>query len=243
MTVHMTEFWINGRELIELSRALRLPPYADDGYLVHCALNEAMGESAPSIFSVESARERQTRVLAYSQVPADSLAEISRGFASPLAYNIVDWERTRSKPLPEVFPRGLRFDFQVRVCPIVRLGSAKAGHKKGAEVDVFLSRCWDAGEEVPVDRSDVYREWLRGRFGNEQGVELTALQMESFQLVKLVRRTHGTERKAKTLRRPAVTIAGAIEVVDGGRLLHTLERGIGRHRGFGFGMVKVRRGS
>ncbi len=242
MTLHMVELWLNGRELIELARALKLPLHAvDDGYLVHCAIAEALGDTSPSVFSVESAREKQTRVLGYSEAPIESLAEIARGFASPLAYRIVDWERSRSKPMPEIFPSGIRFDFDMRVCPVVRLGSAKAGHKKGAEVDAFLSRCWDVPPDEPIERADVYREWLRKRFGNEQGVELRSLRMDGFKLLRMIRRDHGTSRTSKAIHRPSVTLTGDLEVVDGGRFLSTLAHGIGRHRAFGFGMIKIRR--
>lgn len=241
MTLHMVEFWMNGKELIELSRALKLPRGCDDGYLVHCALNEALGGSAPAVFNVESGGDRQLRVLGYAAVPAESLQEMSQGFASPMGYHLVDWDRTRSKPMPAVIPSGLRFNFELKTCPIVRLASPKAGHKKGAEVDAFLARCWDVGKEVEVDRSLVYMEWLRARLGNAQGVELRGLEVEGFQLARLVRRTHGGERKARTIKRPSVIFRGQVEMIDGESFQQLLARGIGRHRGFGFGMLKIRR--
>lgn len=241
MTLHMVEFWMKGKELIELSRALKLPRGCDDGYLVHCALNEALGGSAPAVFNVESGGDRQLRVLGYADVPAESLHEMSQGFASPLGYQLVDWSRTRSKPMPEVIPDGIRFNFELKTCPIVRLSKPKGGHKKGAEVDAFLSRCWDVGEDVKVDRSLVYMDWLRPRLGNAQKIKLLGLDVEGFQLAKLVRRTQGADRKAHTIKRPSVTFNGQLEVIGGEAFQQLLSRGIGRHRGFGFGMLKIRR--
>jgi CRISPR system Cascade subunit CasE len=119
---------------------------------------------------------------------------------------------------------------------------AKGGvhHKKGAEVDAFLARCWDAGEGVGVEREGVYRDWLDAHLERLGGARLISATVSGFKLERMIRRTHGDERRSVRVERPDVLFKGELEVTDPDRFPDLLGRGIGRHRAFGFGMLLLR---
>jgi CRISPR system Cascade subunit CasE len=229
--------------LARLGRERRLPPGQEDsGYLVHCALGELFGERAPKPFALDGERHRHMRVLGYASVDGDALRAEADALASPGVHSLVDWRALATKPMPSNWPAGTRLGFQLRACPVVRMASAGARHRKGAEVDAFLARCWEVGEGVPVDRQEVYSGWLRDQLDRRGGAVLTDVRVESFKRLRLVRRTHESEgRRSRLAERPDVLFRGALEVTDPTAFAALLARGVGRHRAFGFGMILLRR--
>jgi CRISPR system Cascade subunit CasE len=145
-----------------------------------------------------------------------------------------------SKPLPERWEKGSRFKFEVRASPIQRLGKSNRLGKPGAEVDAFLAHCWREGVEEGANRAEVYVNWLRNETARLGGASLLQVDLASFQLERLLRRTQGEDRKGQSVTRPVVTFKGVLEVQDSERFRAMLERGIGRHRAFGLGMLLLR---
>lgn len=247
--LHMLSLWLDNRRLSELGKMLRLPlRNVELEYLTHCALGEVFQDNAPSVFWAErgASAERYMRVLAYSQLPLDRLQAISQAFASPAVYAIVDWERSACKPMPGEFPEGMRLGFALKLCPVIRLASDCEGeggrvYKAGSELDAYQAARLRGREEQT--RAAVYSDWLKVRFGEEQGVRLDLFDLEQFSLEKMFRRTKNTPRNAKPITRPVISVRGEFEVVDSEKFASTLAHGIGRHKGFGFGMLRVRRAS
>lgn len=237
--LHMLSLRLDASRLFTLARRRRLPLHdLDPGYLIHCQLGELFGDQAPRLFSLENAESRIWRVLAYGSHDADSLREHADAFADPNIHAALDWEDFASKRMPEHWPIGKSVGFKVRACPTVRMGRDGEHHRKGAEVDAFLSHCWATGDpNVRVDREEVYRSWLETHFNRLGGVEARGIQIERFSLQRVVRRTQGEERKAKTLERPDVSFRGELVITDREGFDKLLRRGIGRHRAFGFGML------
>jgi CRISPR system Cascade subunit CasE len=238
--LRMLRMRFDARKLFELGRRRRLPMRdADLGYLLHCQLKELFGENAPSPFFVQDDRGRQVTVLAYGRRSRDELERHAARFADPAVHEACDFASISEKPMPVEWPAGLRVGFDVRACPVVRLASGVGPYGKGAEVDAFLVRC--AREEgKPIDRGAVYREWFAAEVDRRGGARLVAAEVTAFQRDNVVRRTQGDERRARVGGRPDVRFAGVLEVADGARFNSLLERGIGRHRAFGFGMLLLR---
>lgn len=266
--LHMVELWLDGRKLVDLGRMLRLPiHHTDNNYIVHCALGELFQEQAPSPFAVmdmqrplssyengisgqapvRSEDGRLVRVLGYSTIGNEVLREVAQGFASPAVFEMCRWDRLASKPMPETFPVGTRLGFEVRACPVLRkakAGATSSGKRwgKGQEIDVFLSRVWDADDRsVKINREDVYREWLADRLTQQGGASTETISVDRFSIARMTRRTGGKQRKARTIQRPDVTFSGTLRVNDSEEFSSLLRNGIGRHRSFGFGMLKIRR--
>jgi len=250
---HMVQLWLDARRLAQLGRMLHLRlARTDNNYLAHCALSELFQAQAPGPFCVEDVHRtmdeyddqggRYLRILGYSDVDGDVLQRVAQGFASPAVYEICDWSRLASKPMPETFPEGMRLGFELRVCPVVRKASDGPKWNRGQEVDAFLSCVWELDDpEIDVDREAVYRDWLQTHFERRGGAKPLTIGMDRFSIERMTRRTHGNDRKTRMIQRPDVTLGGTLQVIDGRAFTDVLRSGIGRHTSFGYGMLKVRR--
>lgn len=221
----------------------------DEGYLVHSVLRELFGQGAPSPFFTSPGRGGHLVVLGYSTRPSGELLDHARQFANPDVMACLVAESLASKAMPTTWAPGQRVGFHVRVTPVQRQSQAFPGRvQKGEEVDSFLVACWKAGHDghgrpVPVDREAVYRRWLVEELARREGAELVEeggrplLRLTGFQRSRVVRRN--AERQASVVERPDVTFEGELRVTDSERFRALLARGVGRHRAFGFGMLRL----
>jgi len=240
--LHMIQMSLRTERLLLLGKRLRLPVRGnDEGYLIHCLLKELFGEDAPKPFALRNERGSTLSVLAYGNRSHKDLGRSAMAFALPEAFDACDWSRLTSKPMPAAWMEGQHLGFEVRLCPVVRMGSDGPHHRKGAEVDVFLARCFAAGDPaVLVDRETVYCEWLAERL-EQGGAQSVRACLRRYHRKRLLRRSQGEPRTAETCERPDVVMDGVLEVRDPKRFQGLLRRGIGRHRAFGFGMLLLRR--
>jgi len=237
--LHMIRLTLRGTSVMRRGRAEQLPLHeVDTGYLAHCVLGKLFGDKAPRPFCVDHVAGGRLGLLAYSPCSADDLRDVARMCTDAEAR--ASWDDARSKTLPATWSPGRRVAFETRVCPIVRMARDGQSHRKGAEVDAFLAACWRAGSETQVDRETVYGDWLRGRL-EQAGAAVEGLSMIRFRRTRLLRRTHGAPRKARLCERPDATLCGEIRIEDSAKFTDLLRRGVGRHCGFGFGMLLLRR--
>jgi CRISPR system Cascade subunit CasE len=87
---------------------------------------------------------------------------------------------------------------------------------------------------------------LEDQLDNRGGAEVGegSIQMTRFSIERMTRRVPKNEngdRKPDTIKRPDVTLVGRLTVTDSDAFLNLLRSGIGRHKSFGYGMLKVRR--
>ncbi|MEL6349416.1 MAG: type I-E CRISPR-associated protein Cas6/Cse3/CasE [Myxococcota bacterium] len=247
MTLYLVRTLLEIPGLMNLGRNRRLPVQKTDlGYLTHCALLEVFGEQAPKPFAVPRSLGRWAEVLGYATTTPEQLREHAETFAPPHIYNLVRWEEWSHKPMPDQWQAGRTLGFDIRLCPVVRKSKGVAGRcKPGAEVDAFLSACWDAGDDAKIDREAIYRTWLAEQLERRGGATLTMSRLKAFQRQRLLRRTHAKQQAAKprcahVLERPDALMEGVLEIVDGERFSSMLRMGIGRHRSFGFGMFLLK---
>ena len=252
--LHMVQLGLDAKGLTTLGKMLHLPlSQTDTGYLTHCALGELFGDDAPKPFSIESAGSNgeNVRVLGYTTANADTLQTNAQLDASPTVYEICDWDELAAKPMPETFPEGMTLQFELRACPVVRKASAGEGvnqngetrtWNEGDELDAFLAEAWTRPEEDDLNREQVYREWLARQFDIRGGAEVDsdAVAMTRFSIERMTRR-NGPDRTPDTIKRPDVTLTGTLQVTDGDAFVDLLRSGLGRHKSFGYGMMKVRR--
>lgn len=175
--------------------------------------------------------------------------------------DVFDLKRTRSRPLPPRWPPGLRLAFDLGACPVRRrlAGRALRTNSKserqgsvysssGRELDAFqldAARAEESGVSIP-SREESYRRWLGERFLDRQssaGATLVegSVRIESYRSVRLLRRpADGRRRTPQWLTRPEVCFSGQLEVSDSEAFSAFLGRGVGRHCGFGFGMLLLK---
>ena len=248
----MVQLGLDAKGLTTLGKMLHLPlSQTDTGYLTHCALGELFGDDAPKPFSIESAGSNgeNVRVLGYTTANADTLQTNAQLDASPTVYKICDWGELAAKPMPETFPEGMTLQFELRACPVVRKASAGEGvnqngetrtWNEGDELDAFLAEAWTRPEDDDLSREQVYRNWLARQFGIRGGATLKSAGMTRFSIERMTRR-NGPDRTPDTIKRPDVTLTGTLQVTDGDAFVDLLRSGLGRHKSFGYGMMKVRR--
>lgn len=224
--------------LHRLARKMRLPdqPY-DSDYIMHSLLTELLGPGELRPFVVDP-RSRGVAVLAYGKPDREKLEQKARAVAPPEIFGQIDWTSTDSKPMPDGWPQGQRLGFRVRVSPVVRgpQGHGQDGakiDKRSPEVDAYLASCWQQHEKP--EREAVYRNWLTRELGRDGAARPETLRMTGFRLKRSLRRDG--ERKARAITRPDAVFEGTLVIEESGAFGRLLERGLGRHRGFGFGML------
>jgi CRISPR system Cascade subunit CasE len=252
---HMVQCWLDPRRLVQLGKMQGLPlAQTDTNYLVHCALGRLFGDDAPKPFFVDdpcnakdAVREHgpghALRVLGYAGKKHGTLRDDAGPFSTPTIANLCDWDRFDSHEMPKTFREKRRLRFELRACPVVRKSSGGPKWDAGQELDAFLSHVWELDDpDAEVAREDVYRDWLKRQLDLRGGAELHTAGMDRFSIERMTRRSHGSGgRTVHTIQRPDVTLTGVLTVTDGAAFTDLLRSGIGRHKSFGYGMLKVRR--
>lgn len=148
------------------------------------------------------------------------------------------------RPFPLTWAAGTVLGFDVRVRPTVR--------DRRGEQDAFL-RAVSQSRGAPVQRDEVYREWLRSHLNARDdsprerwhgAVDLLDVSLSGFSRIRVVRRLHagdGERRRARAIDGPDAILTGRLRVRDQDAFSSLLSRGVGRHRSFGFGMILLKR--
>ncbi len=236
--LHMVQLVLDGRDLERSAQRQRLPrDHEDTGYLLHGHLSALFGDLLPQPFHGHYLR-RDVEVLGYCHSDRDTLWQRAQEFAEPMVLGSV--QRLASKAMPTVWAPGRRLDFDVRVCPVVRLSSAVGGYHAGSEVDAFQAARM-RGDQAS-SKAEVYRGWLDRRL--DGAAQLLDFDIQRLRNTRLVRRNRHKEpdgrRKSPRLHKPDAWLRGTLEVADADAFGRLLARGIGRHRAFGFGMLRLR---
>jgi CRISPR system Cascade subunit CasE len=220
----------------------------DLGYALHALLHAAFGDKAPQPFRYVGAEQG---LLAYTAMSAEeisqkvALADVDVSAALGLGATSQHGGFS-ARLLPTRWAVGHVLGFEVRVRPVIREG------KTGKERDAFLAAVGKSGDS-PVDRNDVYVQWLKDQLGLRStggaepwqgGAEVLDARLENFRLLDVMRQTHasdiGEKRRRHAVAGPDAVIAGELRVADPAAFAHLLARGVGRHRAFGFGLLLLR---
>ena len=239
MTLHLIQLHPDMPRLVRwATHAGVLARDGDDdlGYALHALLTAAFDTLAPHPFALLRDTRRPATLLAYTPHDATALQERAAAFALPEAVAALGLETLTAKAMPARFAVGRRLGFSLRVRPTVR--TDRDGDRNAArEVDAFLAAVTGTDPGAGPERSEVYREWLQRRL-EEGGAMAETLSLEAFRLSAVYRRD-----KARKLHRslgPDASFTGTLIVREPDAFATMLERGVGRHRAFGFGMLLLR---
>ena len=207
--------------------------HGDLGYAFHAALRAAFSDIAPQPFSY---RENQG-LLAYSE--NGEAIKAAAALAPPEISDMLGLDESPQSPgllvrsFPSVWKEGQLLAFEVRVRPIVRA-------KDGRERDAFLVAIEQSRSENE-SRQVVYINWLKRQFA--EAAVIQEVSMTAFQLSSVMRRgatqTEGNRPKRPVLG-PDAAFSGVLQVQDTQAFAALIERGVGRHRAFGFGMLLLK---
>lgn len=219
----------------------------DRGFATHLALRQRFGAAGPQPFKLMAEDPSRLHVLGYTSEPK-TLLDIS---ALPTANSLLDDvfpEAPRIKAMPESWVPGSRYGFEVKIRPIVRYSKrqierrrAEGKHPRnavsGAERDAFLAAIEGLPENAGISRSDVYAAWLAERL---KGIaEISSAEISAMRQVRTRRSPHGSGKNS-TINGYEATFQGELTVENPEQFAAMLQRGIGRHAAFGYGMLLLR---
>lgn len=208
---------------------------ADDdgyGYSLHAWLAAMFGPLAPKPFRLMSGVSGGRRtLLAYSHDDGAALYEHAQCFADPAAFAALATDAVLTKPMPGVWRTGQKVGFEALTCPMTR--------KEDQEKDVYLRALDRLGDSAP-SREQVFRDWFARQVSG--AADPVDLRIEAFGRARMIRKSHtpGGGRRLVEMERPHAVFSGTLTVRNPEAFSCLLERGVGRHRAFGFGMLLLR---
>jgi CRISPR system Cascade subunit CasE len=264
--LHRARLVLDRRALVRLAAQHHPRRALDPGYLLHVGLAALFdGDSPVSTFAEEDAadvaggREPQddvALVLAYATVDEGGLRTAMKQEHRALV------RACSTLPMPPL-PSGTRLAFRVRACPVVRTNNpgdherkvGAKGRPVSREVDAWLAHRFPSWQVEPpregssferagrewMERQTVYASWLRKQLARGDAAEGPGdIILERFQREQLFRRGERRHGAPAFLERPAAILTGTLVVNGAEAFSELLRRGVGRHRAFGFGMLRVR---
>ena len=226
--------WAGSRQMIRRN-------VFDEGFAMHCLLAEMFGELAPKPFRL-IAPERQgiTRgiLYGYCRWDADAMREASHMFSDPLQATALPSHSIQTKRMPTEWTLGHRLGFETLVRPVAR--RARKSARPDAEVDVFQREALlhpPRGMDGDMDRSreDVYSDWLSAQLWRHGCAELESAALRTHQRTLAVRSLRG-----RPVEGPSALMRGVLRISDPEKFNSLIERGVGRHRAYGYGMLLLR---
>jgi CRISPR system Cascade subunit CasE len=240
--LYMIRFLLDSMRFFDFAkRRGLLNQSCDEGYAIHSLMYELWGEKAPKPFFISGRQSKHITIIGYSTYSKNQYIEHAKAFADPSCYEIIDWQHFSDKQMPSMWATGSTFGFHIKVCPVKRANKSNQYHTNAnAERDAYLAyleerKRLDSSVTPSMTRFEVYKDWLKKQLEKENSISVEKINLDSFQLVNLQRRNQ--KRKISISKRPDVTLRGEIKVLDSDLFNRLLERGIGRHRSFGFGML------
>lgn len=198
------------------------------GYAVHSWVTAMFGTYAPKPFRFF---DHNGELLGYTRADASDLLAHSQAFAPAHAFAALVADSLATKAMPVLWREGQRLQVDVLACPVTR--------NNNGEKDVYLRALDRLGDAAPP-RAQVYGEWFRRQWST--AVEFDQVVLTGFSRRRLLRRTTPSDgkRKPHSIERPQASFRAIVRVADSAVFAAMLDRGIGRHRAFGFGMVLLR---
>lgn len=214
----------------------RLVEGDDTGYAWHGALRAVYGDAAPRPFVDRLSRDAD-ELLAYSTQPAPALlSRLQQADLLPLLRLALQPERADARVLPTQFASGRELSFEVRVRPVRR---SRQGARSGSvdEIDVAVPAALQG-----LDRESAYVQWLTTELARGEAAVLLGARLQGFRRLRVQRVARGAgQRHVHHVEGPDAWMQGHLRVRDSAAFAQLLERGIGRHRAFGYGCLLLAR--
>ena len=211
------------------------PAYADTdpSYRIHCLLSETFGGGSPlSPFRLMSSPGRQRSILAYSPMEAGLIVQTAERVMSERAgrfpKSVLSLGELRTVRVP-LLQTGQKLAVSVLAVPHRRMDGSREMDAHG----LALRRARESGLKPPT-REASYTAWMTHRIERTGGATLSAAWINSWERASELRNKN--RRPARITR---AELGGVLTVRDPGLFTGLLARGIGRHRGYGYGMIMI----
>jgi CRISPR system Cascade subunit CasE len=234
MTTWLVQLHPDIRRIMSYATRHGIADGGDPGYAVHALLTAAFADRAPKPFRLF---DDGRGLLAYSSRCPEELRDAA-SLALPDVAAALGTDELGARAMPAQWEPGRCFDFELKVRPVRR-------HRDGPERDVMtvaIERADVLGLPRP-DREGAYLDWLAEQFQATGGVELLSARLVGYRSTRVHRKTQAADSGSRRIQRfdgPDALIQGALRVLDASGPGRLIERGIGRHRAFGYGMLLLR---
>ena len=214
----------------------------DRGYATHLALRQRFGTAGPQPFKLMAEDPSRLHVLGYTSESQALLDMAALPATNPLLDDVFATP-PRIKSMPETWTIGSRYAFEVKVRPIVRYGNRTLerrraeGKHPARERDAFLAAIQGLPETAGIVRGDVYTSWLTERFKDIAPVSKS--EILTMRQVRTRRSPHGNGKHSSIEGYEAV-FKGELTIENPEEFTTLLQRGVGRHATFGYGMLLLR---
>ena len=214
----------------------------DEGRALHHLVDEMFGPRSLRPFRLlVPPRGRSGNLYAYSPDDAASLRAAADRLAKPDHLAVLPIGRLDGKSMPTAWPEDRRIGFDLRARPTRRLREPlRTGADvipQGAELDAFQCEALrrfpddpDGMARAGLTREAVYLDWLADRLAGAASLDRDATRLVRF-------RRSVVARGRSTSEGPDAVFHGTLTVVDGPAFARRLSGGVGRHCGYGYGML------
>jgi CRISPR system Cascade subunit CasE len=246
-TYYMIQLWIGWEALAETVEMLDMDDASDHddlGYAAHMALAELFGDHEPRPFCVyKDNPERGIQVMGYTEVSRDRLMATAKINAAPVFFESAGLDGMAVKQMPTELPEGMTVHFELTACPAYTLGQDVGRFSKGSEVDAwrryFIPRKSE-GKPIEKRKDEVYIDWLKHQFDVRGGAVVEDAWLCDADTVEVVRRHQGGERTIRRIQKPRAEFRGTLRITEPEAFDKMMVSGVGRHKSFGFGMLRLR---
>ena len=223
--------------MVNLAKYAAEQRHSDPDRTAHCLMAESFGKTQmPKPFVIKTKLDDGVihgTVLAYTSLTAADLKKVAWGHQKLAHGAVMDPNTIMTMGVPESWSEGQTLQFDVHVKPTKRSSSRDAEHPN-TEQDVYLA----AGADT--NRGEIYCQWL-SELITRQGVLQAA--PESMTMTQFTMRRVKRQGSSQWIKGPDATISGTATVVNPSMVVSMLAGGIGRHKGYGYGMLLLRPGS
>ena len=207
--------------------------HSDTDRTAHCLMMETFGsENSPNpfVFKMPQNGQRMGTVLGYTRRDEQELVRAAEQEQRLVHTSVLNPDTIRTVPVPDQWYEGQQVGFEIRIFPTKRSSNRDPVKE---EKDYFL------GAPEGMSRSDNYCGWLADRLKRQGALlpNLEDMRMTEFSIRRIRR-----NRTSPWQSGPDATIRGTATVVNPELMLPVLEEGIGRHKGYGYGMLLLRNG-
>ena len=221
-------------DMVNLARYAAEQRHSDPDRTAHCLVVESFGRNRmPKPFVIKTRLrdgELKGTLLAYTQLTAQELRNAASQHQKLAHSAVMDPSSINTVGVPDQWSEGQSIHFEVRIRPTKRSSNRDAGHPK-SEQDIYL------GSEENSNRAETYCRWLTNLIRRQGGLQTTPDTMVMTQFaMRRVRRQNSSQWTTG----PDATIVGTAIVVNPDRVKTALTSGLGRHKGYGYGMLLIR---
>ena len=209
--------------------------HSDPDKTAHCLLMESFGpEAAPRPFVItvrEGNGQPQGTLLTYTYRTAAELQQSADSHQRLAHAAVLDPDTIRTVRTPSEWGEGQTLEFEIRVRPVKR-SSSRQGGRNGHEQDFFLASPADS------NRAETYCQWMAATMSRQGALSADPENMTVKRMaLSRVRRQNASGWHTA----PDVTITGTAKVINPKLMEQAIAKGLGRHKGFGYGMLLLRR--